>query len=270
MKAFASARSLIQFLTLWHDQLSKFYADQLRLSANVAFAKTSIWEDDGLIEALSIILEASLTNGQILQLLIKFGNVLQADLPLKDTEEKARFLASGTIQHIILSSVRRNETMKELLPNVQQTHARCAAILENVDRGAKESSVLWKLLAVCDTLGIPLLEAAAAEKQSMFTFQSVESSIHTCIEQCIHSKLPLDLEVGIRALGYLGVLLTTLDLRHVALEPFMKQASPTLGLVESFVSDHKSRSKDGKATAFALVLSRFPIMLRYVDCCSLF
>jgi len=260
LKAFASARSLVHFLTLWYEKLCQFYIGELK-NKGEPFKVISVWEDDDLVVALGSVTEVSLTNGQIQQLLHRFGSVLQEGLP-QDNEQHASFLASATIQRFILSSLHCDDTMKELLPAIQETHINCVTILKNANNPKeKDWPVLWKLLAVCETLRMPLLETAAFESQPFL----VGWSMHHCVIQGLRTGFHINLEAGIHALGYLGVLLSTINLRHGALKPFPAQPSQIFETLADFFHNLKGQGDENKATTFALALSTFPILLRYVD-----
>jgi len=264
MNAFASARSLSSFLMIWQKQLS-MHSQQLHEANGESFSNVSVWEDDDLSAKLAELMESSLTNGQISRLLSGFGSVLQSD-ELDDAGRQADMLSCAEIQQILLTSLRRDETIRELHPSIQQTQDSCVKLLSRArsSHGHLQSK-MWQLLAVSQTLSVPLLDAVALERQSLETLQQIAAALYQCVQSGLSDTSVNSLETGTQALGYLGNLLTMLKLRNISLEPFRTYISPVLAILDTLYANGKRHSGEAKAIAFAVMLSRFPVLLRYVE-----
>lgn len=266
IKAFASARSLSIFLDLWHKNLSHCILQQLQGEAEEVVARISIWEDDDLVSALSEFMEVSLTNGQITLLLSKFGRILQSGLSSKP-KKLANSIASGTLQRIILCTLRRDDTISNLHAIILQTQKDCETLLQTKTRETRHWPVFWKLLTVSQVLNIPTLDSKTIESQSIQTFRDLSDASLQCMTAAIRTSTPHATEAGVHTLAWLGSFLSALKLRNIGFELLLTYTSPFIELLSGFFHRRKEHTESEKAVAFASTLSRFPVLLEYVQAC---
>lgn len=262
MKGFAAARSMASFLVLWHAQLSTFFVQELQERGDGNFGRSSAWEDNGLAMALHELLEASLTNRQISQLLSSFGSSFESDSQ-NEVKTQADTVASVMVQRIILSSLHRDETIKELFPTIREIQENCFGLLfSSTITDARCRAAIWNSVSVSQALRMSVLDTAILENEYSEALEKLDSSISEDIQGAFAKATVLESENGIHALNYLGSSLTSVERRNITFKPYLSQMPKVFASLSKGFSSRRKGFSELTAIAFATMLAKFPVILK--------